>query len=168
MSTIECSTLGVGSRRADCDAEVFYTLGRSLLGTLIGPHCRARVNRLARCAEFSCSVLKVQLDDLTPNIGLHWYFFAEMFAVFRPLWHFVFAALSAAAVVPVAIRLPHRPLAVAAIQSCATALLQPYPSVTDVAQYLVSNCPGILRRDPSTLPGVLHRVPSTPPVRLHS
>lgn len=76
------------------------------------------------------------LDDLTPNIGLHWYFFAEMFEVFRPLWHFVFGAMVAAAVVPVAIRLPHRPLTVAVMQSCATALLKPYPSVTDISQYL--------------------------------
>jgi phosphatidylinositol glycan class U len=82
-------------------------------------------------------VVRVQLDDLTPNIGLHWYFFAEMFEVFRPLWHFVFGAMAAAAVVPVAIRLPHRPLTVAVMQSCATALLKPYPSVTDISQYLV-------------------------------
>lgn len=76
------------------------------------------------------------VDDLTPNIGLHWYFFAEMFEVFRPLWHFVFAAVAAAAVVPIAIRLPHRPLMVATVQSCAAAMMKPYPSVTDVAQYL--------------------------------
>lgn len=40
----------------------------------------------------------LQVADLTPNIGLQWYFFQEMFAHFRPFWHFVFHAAAAAMV----------------------------------------------------------------------
>jgi GPI transamidase subunit PIG-U len=40
-------------------------------------------------------------------------------------------------VVPVALRMPHRPLAAATLQCIASAALKPYPSVADVAQYLV-------------------------------
>ncbi len=62
-----------------------------------------------------------------------------MFAHFRPFWHFVFHAAAAATAVPLALRLPHRPLLLALVQCVANALLKPYPSVGDVAQYLVSN-----------------------------
>ena len=37
-----------------------------------------------------------------------------------------------------ALRMPHRPLAAATLQCIASAALKPYPSVADVAQYLVS------------------------------
>lgn len=40
--------------------------------------------------------------------------------------------------VPVALRMPHRPLAAATLQCIASAALKPYPSIADVAQYLVS------------------------------
>ena len=81
--------------------------------------------------------------DLTPNIGLHWYFFSEMFAHFAPFWHFVFHAAAAAATAPLLLRLPHRPLAAAVAQAVASAMLKPYPSVADVAQYLVRGTFGL-------------------------
>lgn len=81
--------------------------------------------------------MAVQVDDLTPNVGLHWYFFAEMFAVFRPFWHFVFHALAGAMVGPLAARMPHRPLLGAVVGCITVAMLKPYPSLSDVAQYLV-------------------------------
>ena len=37
-----------------------------------------------------------------------------------------------------ALRMPHRPLAAATLQCITSAMLKPYPSVGDVAQYLVS------------------------------
>lgn len=112
-----------------------------VLGGKSQPGCAATAAELGAArgrhwaAETYGFVLTVA--DLTPNIGLHWYFFSEMFAHFRPFWHFVFHAAAAALVVPLALRMPHRPLAAALLQCITNALLKPYPSVGDVAQYLV-------------------------------
>ena len=51
-----------------------------------------------RCDDTVSRVDLLQVADLTPNIGLQWYFFQEMFAHFRPFWHFVYHAAAAAMV----------------------------------------------------------------------
>lgn len=103
------------------------------------PERSARPCAAEAASKSTAIAFALQVADLTPNIGLHWYFFSEMFAHFRPFWHFVFHAAAAALVVPLALRIPHRPLAAALLQCITNALLKPYPSVGDVAQYLVSS-----------------------------
>ncbi len=44
------------------------------------------------------------IPDLTPNIGLYWYFFIEMFEQFRSLFLFVFQMLAFAFVGPICIK----------------------------------------------------------------
>lgn len=45
------------------------------------------------------------LPDLTPNVGLHWYFFTEVFARFKPYYLLVFAAHPFLYALPLAVRL---------------------------------------------------------------
>lgn len=36
------------------------------------------------------SGFRITAPDLTPNVGLYWYFFTEMFEQFRPFFTYVF------------------------------------------------------------------------------
>ena len=45
------------------------------------------------------------VQDLTPNIGLHWYFFIEMFDHFRNFFILVFQAHLACYAIPVCLKL---------------------------------------------------------------
>eukprot|EP00899_Mesostigma_viride_P007129 jgi/Mesvir1/16417/Mv18149-RA.2 len=78
----------------------------------------------------------LRVEDLRPNLGLHWYFFTEMFDHFRALFTFVFAAMAPCYLLPLAFRLSSRPLFLAFSYLVLTAILKPYPSVADGALYL--------------------------------
>ena len=77
------------------------------------------------------------VTDLTPNLGVHWYLFAELFSHFRLFFLFVFHAFPAFLSVPVLARYGHtRPiLAVGVVLALHTAL-GPYPTWGNVAGYL--------------------------------
>ena len=77
------------------------------------------------------------VTDLTPNLGVHWYLFAELFSHFRWFFLFVFHAFPAFLSVPVLARYGHtRPiLAVGVVLALHTAL-GPYPTWGNVAGYL--------------------------------
>ena len=77
------------------------------------------------------------VTDLTPNLGVHWYLFAELFSHFRGFFLFVFHAFPAFLSVPVLARYGHaRPiLAVGVVLALHTAL-GPYPTWGSVAGYL--------------------------------
>jgi hypothetical protein len=76
------------------------------------------------------------VKDYTPNIGLHWYFFLEMFHAFSPFFKFVFHSHAVVMALPLAIRLGHRPFLLLWAQLLASCLFRPYPTVGDLAPYL--------------------------------
>lgn len=78
----------------------------------------------------------LQVQDLTPNIGLYWYYMAELFPHFQPFFRAVLHMLAAGFALPLAIRLHTRPLLVATAQLVATAMLKPYPTAGDMAKYM--------------------------------
>ena len=64
------------------------------------------------------------VDDLSPNMGLWWYFFAEIFEHFRSFFIFVFHAQSILLLVPLTIRLQQTPLVLAVIACMLMALFK--------------------------------------------
>ncbi|KAL0918527.1 hypothetical protein M5K25_010539 [Dendrobium thyrsiflorum] len=76
------------------------------------------------------------VEDLSPNIGVLWYFFAEVFEFFRGFFLIVFHVNILFMVCPLAIRLMHRPCFLAFVYITISAILKSYPSVGDAALYL--------------------------------
>ncbi|KAL6181921.1 hypothetical protein ACLB2K_048569 [Fragaria x ananassa] len=79
-------------------------------------------------------ILTVQ--DLSPNIGVLWYFFAEVFDFFRNFFLIVFQMNILFMIFPLAIRLHHRPCFLAFVYITISSMLKSYPSVGDSALYL--------------------------------
>ncbi|KAL6280287.1 hypothetical protein ACE6H2_017168 [Prunus campanulata] len=78
-------------------------------------------------------ILTVQ--DLSPNIGVLWYFFAEVFDFFRNFFLIVFHMNILFMIFPLAIRLKHRPCFLAFVYITISSMLKSYPSVGDSALY---------------------------------
>ncbi|XP_021292179.1 phosphatidylinositol glycan anchor biosynthesis class U protein [Herrania umbratica] len=76
------------------------------------------------------------VEDLSPNIGVLWYFFAEVFDFFRNFFLIVFHVNILFMIIPLAIRLHHRPCFLAFIYIAIFSMLKSYPSVGDSALYL--------------------------------
>ncbi|KAK4793134.1 hypothetical protein SAY86_023569 [Trapa natans] len=76
------------------------------------------------------------VEDLSPNIGVLWYFFAEVFDFFRSFFLIVFHMNILFMVLPLAIRLKHRPAFLAFVYVAIVAIFKSYPSVGDSALYL--------------------------------
>ncbi|KAI9807878.1 MAG: hypothetical protein M1825_005184 [Sarcosagium campestre] len=88
--------------------------------------------------EFIPSTYGVQLllPDLTPNVGLWWYFFIEMFDSFREFFLGVFWLHLAGYVGGLTVRLRSQPLFVITTLLGIFAVFQPYPSISDTSLYL--------------------------------
>eukprot|EP00775_Hariotina_reticulata_P006461 gene6461-6689_t len=89
----------------------------------------------------SCWLVKVTrftllLEDLTPNLGLYWYFFTELFEAFRPFFLFVFNSFSVVLSVPCAIRFPGRPLLLTWLQLYISCMFKPYACVGDMVPWM--------------------------------
>ncbi|KAJ3159262.1 hypothetical protein HDU86_001865 [Geranomyces michiganensis] len=78
----------------------------------------------------------LSVSDLTPNIGLFWYFFIEMFDQFRPFFLCVFQIMILVFVMPISMVFRDHPLFVAFAMSAIMAIFKPYSSVGDTALYL--------------------------------
>ncbi|KAJ4746469.1 GPI transamidase subunit PIG-U family protein [Rhynchospora pubera] len=78
----------------------------------------------------------LKVEDLSPNIGVLWYFFAEVFEFFRDFFLIVFHVNILFMLLPLAIRLKHRPCFLAFVYVAIVAMLKSYPSVGDSALYL--------------------------------
>ncbi|KAF3448498.1 hypothetical protein FNV43_RR09211 [Rhamnella rubrinervis] len=76
------------------------------------------------------------MQDLSPNIGVLWYFFAEVFDFFRNFFLVVFHMNILFMILPLAIRLNHRPCFLAFVYITTSSMLKSYPSVGDSALYL--------------------------------
>lgn len=71
--------------------------------------------------------------DLTPNIGLYWYFFAEAFLRFKGYFLLVFFAHPFLYVVPLTLRLGMYPLKLASIFVAIYSIFKVYPCLGDTA-----------------------------------
>ena len=88
--------------------------------------------------EFILSTYGVQLllPDLTPNVGLWWYFFIEMFDSFRNFFLGVFWLHLSSYVGGLTIRLRRQPLFVLTKLLGIFAIFKPYPSISDTSLFL--------------------------------
>lgn len=78
----------------------------------------------------------IVLKDLTPNMGLWWYYFVEMFSFFRPFFIAVFQLFLISFSLPITIRFYSYPLfAITSIVGI-VALFKPYPEAGDLGLYL--------------------------------
>ncbi|KJX99706.1 putative gpi transamidase component pig-u protein [Zymoseptoria brevis] len=80
------------------------------------------------------------LPDLTPNPGVWWYFFIEMFDPFREFFLGVFWLHMLSYSVPLAIRFRRQPMAAVVCMMGILAIFQPYANVGDVGGWLSALC----------------------------
>ncbi|KAI9096423.1 GPI transamidase subunit PIG-U [Phlyctochytrium arcticum] len=76
------------------------------------------------------------VPDLTPTIGLYWYFFIEMFDQFRTFFICVFQMLAFVFVIPLSLVFKNHPLFIVFILAAIIAIFKSYPSLGDTALYL--------------------------------
>jgi phosphatidylinositol glycan class U len=81
-------------------------------------------------------VFLLTVPDLTPNIGLFWYFFTEMFDHFRNFFLWTFQINSFVYTIPLSIMLRKNPYALLFLSLVMLSLLKPYPSISDLSIYL--------------------------------
>ncbi|KAK4191897.1 phosphatidylinositol glycan anchor biosynthesis class U protein [Podospora australis] len=88
--------------------------------------------------EFLPSTYGVQLtlSDLTPNVGLWWYFFIEMFDSFRSFFLAVFWLHLSCYVGGLTVRIRRQPLVVLTLLLGIFAIFKPYPSISDTSLFL--------------------------------
>ena len=88
-------------------------------------------------SEYLASTYGVHLllPDLTPNVGLWWYFFIEMFDSFREFFLGVFWLHLGGYVGALCIRLRTQPLFVITTMLGIFAIFKPYPSISDTSLY---------------------------------
>ncbi|KAL4890984.1 GPI transamidase subunit PIG-U [Aspergillus ambiguus] len=75
------------------------------------------------------------VPDLTPNVGLWWYFFIEIFDSFREFFLGIFWLHLASYVGGFTVRLRRQPLFVIASLLGIFAIFKPYPSISDASLY---------------------------------
>ena len=87
--------------------------------------------------EFLASTYAVQLllPDLTPNAGLWWYFFIEMFDSFREFFLGVFWLHLSSYMGGLTFRLRKQPLFVIVVMLGVFAIFKPYPGISDTSLY---------------------------------
>lgn len=79
---------------------------------------------------------RLLLPDLTPNVGLWWYFFIEIFDSFRSFFVGVFWLHLASYSPALTIRLREQPLAVLVLLCGIFAIFQPYANVGDAGMWI--------------------------------
>ncbi|KAF2140828.1 uncharacterized protein K452DRAFT_298912 [Aplosporella prunicola CBS 121167] len=109
-------------------ADVFITIGTLLYLSRL----------LTGSWEFIPSTYGVHLllPDLTPNVGLWWYFFIEMFDSFREFFLGVFWLHMVAYVGGLCFRIRRQPLFIAVTLLGIFAVFMPYPSIAESGLYL--------------------------------
>ncbi|CAJ0888863.1 12156_t:CDS:2, partial [Entrophospora sp. SA101] len=79
------------------------------------------------------------LPDLTPNIGLFWYFFIEMFDQFRSFFLVVFQLHAFIFAIPVTLKFRNHPLFAIFLLCGIMATFKSYPSIDMRYNYLTTN-----------------------------
>ncbi|XP_064856786.1 phosphatidylinositol glycan anchor biosynthesis class U protein [Oncorhynchus nerka] len=82
------------------------------------------------------SSVSLSMPDLTPNIGLFWYFFAEMFEHFRLFFICVFQINVFFYTIPLSIKLKEHPVFLIFMQIAIISIFKSYPTVGDIALYM--------------------------------
>ncbi|KAK5992700.1 Phosphatidylinositol glycan anchor biosynthesis class U protein [Cladobotryum mycophilum] len=80
--------------------------------------------------------IQLTLSDLTPNVGLWWYFFIEIFDSFRAFFLAVFWLHLVSYVGGLTIRLRPQPLVVMTILLGIFSVFKPYPSISDTSLFI--------------------------------
>uniref|UniRef100_A0A665U7C4 Phosphatidylinositol glycan anchor biosynthesis class U protein-like n=1 Tax=Echeneis naucrates TaxID=173247 RepID=A0A665U7C4_ECHNA len=78
----------------------------------------------------------LSVPDLTPNIGLFWYFFAEMFEHFRLFFLCVFQINVFFYTIPLSIKLKEHPVFLIFMQLAVISIFKSYPTVGDISLYM--------------------------------
>ncbi|KAG9123868.1 Pyranose 2-oxidase [Ceratobasidium sp. 392] len=78
----------------------------------------------------------VTLSDATPNCGLWWYFFTEMFDHYRPFFLFAFSAHPLIYVAPICMKFKHDPFYAAYLLLGVSATLKSYPTLADAGLFV--------------------------------
>uniref|UniRef100_A0A8D0GT32 Phosphatidylinositol glycan anchor biosynthesis class U n=1 Tax=Sphenodon punctatus TaxID=8508 RepID=A0A8D0GT32_SPHPU len=78
----------------------------------------------------------LSVPDLTPNIGLFWYFFAEMFEHFSLFFVCVFQINVFFYTIPLAVKLKEHPIFFMFVQIAIISIFKSYPTVGDIALYM--------------------------------
>ncbi|KZT73926.1 PIG-U-domain-containing protein, partial [Daedalea quercina L-15889] len=102
------------------------------------------------------------LPDLTPNPGLWWYFFTEMFDHFRPFFLMVFSVHLLIYVLPLCIKFQHDMLYACYLLLGVLSIFKAYPTLSDPGLFL-----SMLSLFPETFP-YLHHPIVTALLHLHS
>ncbi|KAK3745783.1 hypothetical protein RRG08_030657 [Elysia crispata] len=84
---------------------------------------------------FSTYGFILSVPDLTPNIGVFWYFFTEMFEHFRTLFVCVFQLNAVIYTLPLAIKFTEKPFFLLYVLIFITSIFKSYPSYGDTALY---------------------------------
>lgn len=79
--------------------------------------------------------MHLAVPDLTPNVGVWWYFFIEIFDPFRDFFLGVFWLHIAIYVGSLTVRIRRQPLFVITTLLGVFAIFKPYPSISDVSLY---------------------------------
>ena len=130
------------------DTRTIKTGSKPNVGSFIGTHTLGFAAAIGALLLVSASLtgswdflaatygVRLLLPDLTPNVGLWWYFFIEMFDSFREFFLGVFWLHAASYMPGLTIRLHKQPLFVACTLTGVFAIFTPYPSIADAALYL--------------------------------
>ncbi|KAG8131847.1 putative Phosphatidylinositol glycan anchor biosynthesis class U protein [Naja naja] len=78
----------------------------------------------------------LSVPDLTPNVGLFWYFFAEMFEHFSLFFVCVFQINVFFYTIPLALKLKEHPMFFMFVQLAIISIFKSYPTVGDIALYM--------------------------------
>ncbi|KAK5126552.1 hypothetical protein LTR85_009486 [Meristemomyces frigidus] len=84
----------------------------------------------------SVYMIPLTMPDLTPNPGLWWYFFIEMFDAFREFFLGVFWLHMLSYSVPFCLRFQKQPLAAVVLMMGVVAVFEPYANVGDAGAWL--------------------------------
>uniref|UniRef100_A0A673YSK6 Phosphatidylinositol glycan anchor biosynthesis, class U n=2 Tax=Salmo trutta TaxID=8032 RepID=A0A673YSK6_SALTR len=91
---------------------------------------------LCECFFSLCLFPSLSMPDLTPNIGLFWYFFAEMFEYFRLFFICVFQINVFFYTIPLSIKLKEHPVFLIFMQIAIISIFKSYPTVGDITLYM--------------------------------
>lgn len=87
------------------------------------------------------SFLSLSLNDLSPTIGLYWYFFTEFFDSFRPFFVVIVQLLIASFMMPSCIKFRHDPCFTVCLIMGVIAYFKSYPSLGDGMFWLTAILP---------------------------
>ncbi|KAF8893515.1 GPI transamidase subunit PIG-U [Infundibulicybe gibba] len=96
------------------------------------------------------------LPDLTPNPGLWWYFFTEMFDHFRPFFLMVFSVHLLIYIAPICIKFQYDPLYATHLLVGVIALFKAYPTLSDPGLFL-----SMIALFPESYPFMRHPIVTT-------